>query len=81
LATEAPEGQIDISKIDIKAVLPGKAFALSGDELILLHVGDKVWRGSVTRIDPATSSVEFLLNEGGIYQRIVKKIMFEKKKR
>jgi hypothetical protein len=81
LSTEAPLNEIDINKIDIKAVLPGKAFALSGDELILLHVGDKVWRGSVTKIDPSQSSVEVFLNEGGLFKRIEKKIIFDKKKR
>ncbi len=81
VSTEAPQNEIDINRIDIKAVLPGKAFALSGDELILLHIGDKVWRGSVINIDPAKSSVEFLLNEGGIFKRVEKKIIFEKKKR
>ena len=81
LAAEAPPNEIDVSKIDIKAVLPGKAFALNGDELILLHVGDKVWRGSVTKIDPTRSSVEFLLNEGGLFNRVEKRIIFEKKKR
>lgn len=81
LANQAPPNEIDINALDIKAVLPGKAFALMGDELILLHVGDKVWRGSVTRIDPATSSVDFLLNEGGIFRKVEKKIMFDKKKK
>ena len=81
VATEAPPNEIDANRIDIKAVLPGKAFALAGDELILLHVGDKVWRGSVTKIDPTKSSVEFLLNEGGLFKRLEKKINFEKRKR
>ncbi len=81
VATEAPPNEIDVNRIDIKAVLPGKAFALAGDELILLHVGDKVWRGSVTKIDPTKSSVEFLLNEGGLFKRLEKKINFEKRKR
>jgi hypothetical protein len=80
IATEAPPNQINADMIDIKAVLPGKAFALNGDELILLHVGDKVWRGSVTKIDPATSTVQFLLNEGGLFKRLDKKILFEKRK-
>jgi hypothetical protein len=81
VSAEAPPDEIDANKTDIKAVLPGKAFALYGDELILLHVGDKVWRGSVTKIDPAKSSVEFLLNEGGLFNRLEKKINFEKRKR
>lgn len=81
VSSEAPENEIDISRLDIKAVLPGKAFALMGDELILLHVGDKVWRGTVTKIDPSRSSVEFLLNEGGLFKRVEKKIIFVYKKR
>ncbi len=80
ISTEAPLNQIDINKIDIKAILPGKAFALSGDELILLHVGDKVWRGSVTRIDPALGTVYFLLDEGGLFKKVEKKIIFDKRK-
>jgi hypothetical protein len=81
VSAEAPPNEIDAKKIDIKAVLPGKAFALDGDELILLHVGDKVWRGTVTKIDPSKSSVEFQLNEGGLFTRLEKKINFEKRKR
>jgi hypothetical protein len=80
ISLEAPTGEIDANTIDIKAVLPGKAFALRGDELILLHAGDKVWRGLVTKIDPTRSSVEFLLNEGGLFKRLEKKINFVKKR-
>jgi hypothetical protein len=80
ISTEAPIGQIDVDKIDIKAILPGKAFALSGDELILLHVGDKVWRGRVTKIDPTLGTVNFLIDEGGLFKRVEKTIIFEKRK-
>ncbi len=80
ISTEAPPGELDANTLAIKAVLPGKAFALKGDELILLHAGDKVWRGLVTRIDPSRSSVEFLINEGGLFKRVEKKIIFEKKR-
>jgi hypothetical protein len=80
LIMEAPAGEIDIRVLDIKAVLPGKAFALWGNELIVLHVGDNVWRGSVTRIDPTQSLVEFMINEGGIVRVIRKNIVFESKK-
>ncbi|HTP13446.1 MAG TPA: hypothetical protein VMM37_07440 [Bacteroidota bacterium] len=80
ISTEAPVGQIDVNKIDVKAILPGKAFALSGDELILLHVGDKVWRGRVTRINPSMGTVDFLIDEGGLFKRVEKSIIFEKRK-
>lgn len=81
IATSAPPNEIDVAALDVKAVLPGKAFVLLGNELIVLHVGDKVWRGSVTRISPAESLVEFTLDEGGIIKKIQKKIVFEAKKR
>jgi hypothetical protein len=81
LSAEAPLGQIDVNTIDVKAVLPGKVFVLHGSELLVLHVGDKVWRGSVTRISPAESLVEFTLDEGGVMRKVQKKIIFEVKKR
>jgi hypothetical protein len=81
VATQAPPNEIDVNALDVKAVLPGKAFVLVDKELIVLHVGDKVWRGSVARISPAESLVEFTLDEGGIIKRVQKKIVFEAKKR
>lgn len=81
VSTDAPPNEINAEKLDIKAVLPGKAFALYDQELIVLHVGDKVWRGSVTRINPVDGLVEFQVDEGGLFKKIEKKIMFDKKKR
>jgi hypothetical protein len=81
LASEAPVGEIDVDKLAVKAVLPGKAFVLTDEALIVLHLGDKVWRGSVTRVSPAESAVEFTLNEGGIARKLTKKILFDKKTR
>jgi hypothetical protein len=81
VSTEAPEGEIDVKDLNIRAVLPGKAFVLFKEELIVLHLGDKVWRGFVSRISPAESKVEFTLNEGGIVRKVEKKMVFEKKKR
>lgn len=79
LATQPPPGAIDVQSLDVKAVLPGKAFVLLGDELIVLHLGDKVWRGYVSRISPQESKVEFTLDEGGIVRKIEKRIVFEDK--
>ncbi|MBI3580175.1 MAG: hypothetical protein HY089_12290 [Ignavibacteriales bacterium] len=81
VSAEAPEDEIDVAKIQVKAVLPGKAFVLDKEDLIVLHLGDKVWRGYVSRISPADSKVEFTLNEGGIIRKVEKKIMFEKDKK
>jgi hypothetical protein len=80
VSAEAPENEIDVKGLDLKAVLPGKAFILYKGELMVLHLGDKVWRGFVSRISPADSKVVFTLNEGGIVRRVEKKMVFEKKK-
>jgi hypothetical protein len=78
LATEPPPGEINADRVEVKAVLPGKAFVLTGNELIVLHVGDKVWRGNVSRISPVESAVEFTLDEGGILRKLLKRIKFDK---
>ena len=79
MASTPPEGEIDADNSDVKAVLHGKAFVLANSELLILHVGDKVWHGNVTSIDPATSSVEYTLDEGGIVRKLNKRIKFDKK--
>ncbi len=81
VSTEAPENEIDVKNVDVRAVLPGKAFILYRNELTVLHLGDKVWRGFVSRISPGESKVVFTLNEGGITRKVEKKMVFEKKKR
>jgi hypothetical protein len=63
----------------VKAVLPGKAFVLLNGSLIVLHLGDKVWRGYVTRVNPAESAVEFTLDEGGVVRKLTQKIVFDKR--
>jgi hypothetical protein len=77
LSLEGPVGAIDVNKIQVKAILPGKAFVLLGNELIVLQLGDRVWRGYVSKIDPRQSKVDFVVDEGGIIRRIEKKIQFD----
>jgi hypothetical protein len=77
ISNDAPQGEINSDNLEIKAVLPGKAFVLVGKELMVLHVGNTVWRGTVTKIDPTTSSVEFSLHEGGVTRKLAKKILFD----
>ncbi len=81
IAGDAPTGEIDAKTLSVRAVLPGKAFVMDKGELTVLHLGDKVWRGYVSRISPAESKVEFTLNEGGIVKKYAKSIVFEKKKK
>ncbi|MCX6133915.1 MAG: hypothetical protein NTU47_08890 [Ignavibacteriales bacterium] len=81
LSGDAPEGELDTRQMDVRAVLPGKAFVMYKGELMVLHLGDKVWRGFVSRISPADSKIEFTVNEGGITRKIAKAMVFDKKKR
>jgi hypothetical protein len=76
LSLEGPAGAIDVNKLEVKAVLPGKAFVLVNRELMVLQLGDRVWRGYVSKIDPRQSKVDFVIDEGGIIKRIEKKIQF-----
>ena len=66
--------------MELKAVIPGKAFVMYDGDLMVLQLGDKVWRGYVSKINPADGQVEFTLDEGGVIRKSTKKILFEKKK-
>ena len=81
LSMEAPPGEIDATKIVVKAVLPGKAYVQTQSGILVLHLGDKVWRGYVSRISPAESKVEFTIDEGGIVRKVEQKIDFATTKR
>jgi hypothetical protein len=80
VSTDAPVGEIDLKDVDVKAILPGKAFIMVDGELSILHLGDKVWRGFVSKISPNEGKVEFTVNEGGIVKKVVKSMVFAKKK-
>jgi hypothetical protein len=81
ISSEAPVGELDTKGFELKAILPGKAIVMYGGDLMVLHLGDKVWRGFVSRISPSDNKVEFTLNEGGIVKKVTKTMVFAKKKR
>lgn len=76
ISQTSPVGVINADNVEVKAVLPGKAFILFQNELQVLHLGDRVWRGYVSRIIPQESKVVFTLDEGGIIRRVEKQIQF-----
>jgi hypothetical protein len=76
ISQTSPVGVINADNVEVKAVLPGKAFILFQNELQVLHLGDRVWRGYVSRIIPQESKVIFTLDEGGIIRRVEKRIQF-----
>lgn len=80
VSVDAPLGEMDLKNLDVKAILPGKVFVMVEGELSILHLGDKVWRGFVSKISPKEGKVEFAINEGGIVKKVVKLMVFAKKK-
>jgi hypothetical protein len=76
ISQNAPVGVINADNVEVKAVLPGKAFILFQNELQVLHLGDRVWRGYLSKIVPQESKVVFTLDEGGIIRRVEKQIQF-----
>lgn len=76
ISLTSPVGVINADNVEVKAVLPGKAFILFQNELQVLHLGDRVWRGYLSKIIPQESKVVFTLDEGGIIRRVEKQIQF-----
>lgn len=71
---------LDIEKISVKATAQGKALIMNGDgRLLTLKVGDEVYLGRVSSINPKDGSVLFTLNDGGIIRTVTKYIDFDKK--
>lgn len=72
---------LEADKINVKAITARKALVLDQDgRLITLTVGDEVYLGKVSSIDPQEGFIEFTLNSGGIIEIVKKKIIFEKQK-
>ncbi len=70
---------IDMDKISVKATANGKALVMGEDgRLLTVKIGDEVYLGRVTAINPQEGSVTFTLNDGGIIKTSKKNIVFEK---
>jgi hypothetical protein len=78
---DAPRDELNVTNMDVKAVLPGKVFVLYQGELIVLQLGDKVWRGFVSAISPSNGTVDFTINEGGVIKKVTRQIEFERRRR
>lgn len=69
---------VDVDKVSLKATANGKALIMRDDgRLVTLQVGDEVFLGKVTNINPREGTVEFVLNDGGIVKTKRLQIQFE----
>lgn len=65
------EGEIEIERSELKAVIPGKAFIVDQEQHPrVLEEGDPVYLGYVTRILPEQGKIECLLVKGGVTEHI-----------
>lgn len=68
---------VEVERSSLKAVIPGKAFVEDQTSKIrTLHVGDEVYLGYVTLLDPEGGRIECTLNKGGIIEKVELKIRY-----
>jgi hypothetical protein len=64
------DNMIEAERSELRAVLPEKALLIDHTgEMKTIRVGDPVYLGYVTSLNPEQSKVEFTLNKGGIIER------------
>ncbi|MCL5267970.1 MAG: hypothetical protein M1469_07695 [Bacteroidetes bacterium] len=72
-------GLVDVERSDLRAVMGDKVFIVDQKGVgHILRVGDEVYLGYLTKIDPSKNEAEFTLNKGGIIDRVVLKVRFGK---
>ncbi len=73
---------VEVDKISVKAVADDKALILdNAGNLVTLKLGDEVYLGKVTAINPEDGSIVFTMNRGGIIDTVKKQIVFDKTQR
>ncbi len=82
ISSEPPanvRGLVDVERSDLRAVMGDKIFIVDQKGVgHILRVGDQVFLGYLTKIDPRRNEAEFTLNKGGIIDRVVLKVRFGK---
>lgn len=73
---------LDVQEAELLALVPEGAFISdSKGNTFLLWEGDKVYLGYLTKINYQTSEVDFILNKGGIIERITLSLLKEEIKK
>jgi Tfp pilus assembly protein PilO len=82
ISSEPPpnlRGLVDVERSDLRAVMADKVFIVDEKGVgHMLRVGDEVYLGYLTKIDPGKNEAEFTLNKGGIIDRQTLKVRFGK---
>lgn len=80
ISTQPPpnvDDLVDVESSELRAVMPDKIFIVDQNgKGHILKVGDRVYLGYLTKIDPTKNEAEFTLNKGGIIDRVDLKVRF-----
>lgn len=69
---------VEVDRSTLKAVIPGKAYITDQfGKSQVLAVGDRVYLGRTSKIDPKRNQVTFTLNKGGVIEKYVLKLQFD----
>ncbi len=75
------EGLLDVQTAQLLAIIPEGAFVADAQgNTKLLWEGEKVYLGYLTKIDFEKNEVHFILNKGGIIEKVILNLKNEKKK-
>ena len=73
------DGLLEAERAELRAIVAGKALIADHTGVVhMLKPGDEVYLGYVSRINPEKNEVEFTLNKGGIIEKFVLKLSFDK---
>ena len=65
------EARVEVEKSTLRAITKSMAFVEDqAGELVTLGVGDRVYLGYLTEVNPAQSVAKFTLNKGGIVETV-----------
>ncbi len=77
--TPNTKGLVEPERAELKGIVGDKAFVANYDGKIhVLHEGDPVYLGYVSRIDAKRNQVVFTLNKGGLIDHVTLKLRFTK---
>lgn len=70
---------LEVERAELKGILPGRAFIEDHTGKIQeVREGDRVYLGYVSNVDVENNQVLFILNKGGIIEKVTMKLGFEK---
>lgn len=71
---------VEVESADLKAVMADRVLVEYGGEVHIMREGDRVYLGRLEKINPAKNEAVFILNKGGIMDKITLQMKFDNTK-